>query len=95
MKKWIKLESKQRVAYSATAVKCARSVVSRTDLYLEDDVAAYIKERHPEFRTSGQVIEYTRHAAVALSSQRDLTSQEKLELRESCRSSVQSHVALP
>ena len=85
-----KLESKQRASDSTLAVKSEKSMTSQVDLCLEGGTVACTKERHPELRTSGQVSEYTRHAAAALSSQRDLASQEKLKLKKNYRSGAQS-----
>jgi hypothetical protein len=82
------LENKQKIQDNALSVKHAKNVINQIDLYLEDDIRAYIKERHPEYRINGQVNEYIRYAAIALSSQRDLSLQEKLKMKENYRQSV-------
>jgi len=84
------LENKQKIQDNAASVKQAKNVINQIDLYLEDDIIAYIKERHPEYRVNGQLNEYIRYAATALSSQRDLSLQEKLKMKENYRLSVQN-----
>ena len=76
------MENKQKCVDNAACVKAAKNVINVVDLYLEDDVIAFIKETHPEYRVAGDVNAYLRVAAQALAGQRDLNTEEKKRLKE-------------
>jgi len=83
------MENKQKCVDNAACVKAAKNVINVVDLYLEDDVIAFIKETHPEYRVAGDINSYLRVAAQALAGQRDLNTEEKKRLKEDYRRSVQ------